>query len=159
MEPKLLLHLGWYVEPGRFWNTPENVRWVEASLALLRAFAAAGGRRAVLAGTSAEYDWDAAGEPCNELRTPLRPATLYGAAKHPLHAVAAAYADEAGFDSPGVASPSCTARASRTAARAGGGPCSARRRACRRRRAASQVRDFMHVEDVGAAFAALWTVT
>ena len=63
VRPEVLVHLAWYVEPGRYWTAPENIQWVEASLALLRAFAGAGGRRAVVAGTSAEYDWHAVGEP------------------------------------------------------------------------------------------------
>src|SRR5205085_8625551 len=80
------------------WTAPENVRWVEASLALLRAFAEAGGRRAVLAGTCAEYDWGAGDEVLNERNTPLRPDTLYGAAKHGLHVVGAAQAAQVGFE-------------------------------------------------------------
>ena len=155
VEPELLLHLGWYVEPGRFWNATENVPWVEASLALVRAFAAAGGRRAVLAGTSAEYDWDAAEEPCSELRTPLRPATLYGASKHGLHTVAAAYADEAGFELAwgrifflyGPREPDGRLVPAVARALLAGDPVATT--------SGVQVRDFMHVEDVGAAFAAL----
>ena len=98
VAPEVLVHLAWYVEPGRYWTAPENIRWLEASLALLRAFAGAGGRRAVVAGTSAEYDWHAVGGRCHEQRTPLRPATLYGAAKHALHTAAAPYAEQAGFE-------------------------------------------------------------
>ena len=60
VAPEVLVHLAWYVEPGRFWNAPENVAWVEHSLALLRAFARCGGRRAFMLGTCAEYDWRAA---------------------------------------------------------------------------------------------------
>jgi dTDP-L-rhamnose 4-epimerase len=125
IRPEMLLHLAWTVEPGRFWTSPENVRWVEASLALLRAFVAAGGRRAVLAGTCAEYDWtidsiDSAalprgdgepggsspprrdGEPgadspprLRERDAAIAPATLYGAAKHATHLVAEQLAWEA----------------------------------------------------------------
>src|SRR6202035_1989630 len=79
IEPEILVHLAWYAEHRKFWSSVENLRWVEASLALLRAFARAGGRRAVLAGTCAEYGWS------RELYSedaPLQPATLYGAAKH-----------------------------------------------------------------------------
>ena len=37
IQPTHLLHLAWYAVPGKYWTSPENVRWVEASLALLRA--------------------------------------------------------------------------------------------------------------------------
>ena len=155
VEPEVLLHLAWYVEPGRFWTAPENVRWVEASLALLRAFAGAGGRRAVVAGTSAEYDWHAVGARCNEQRTPLRPATLYGAAKHALHTVAAPYAEQAGFELAwgriffvyGPGEPE-----GRLVPSVGRALLAGRRVPTTR---GDQVRDFMHVEDVAAAFAAL----
>ena len=56
-QPTHLLHLAWNAEPGRYWTTPENLAWAQASFALYRAFAEAGGRRAVGAGTCAEYDW------------------------------------------------------------------------------------------------------
>ena len=36
IAPSHLLHLAWYAEPGAFWNSPENLHWVEASLRLLR---------------------------------------------------------------------------------------------------------------------------
>jgi nucleoside-diphosphate-sugar epimerase len=82
-----LLHLAWYAEPGAFWTSPANVQWLEASLRLLSAFAAAGGQRVVGAGTCAEYDWSTAGV-CHETMTPLAPHTLYGECKRSLHAVA-----------------------------------------------------------------------
>jgi nucleoside-diphosphate-sugar epimerase len=151
----VLVHLAWYVEPGQYWTSPLNVRWVEASLALLRAFAAAGGRRAVLAGTSAEYDWSAAGERCREYETPLRPATLYGAAKFGLHAVAERYAAEAAFQLVwgriffvyGPGEPEGRLVPSVGRALLAGEPVPTTR--------GEQVRDFMHVEDVGGAFARL----
>jgi nucleoside-diphosphate-sugar epimerase len=91
-----LVHLAWYAEHGRFWTAPENLDWVGATLALLRAFRGAGGRRAVVAGTCAEYAWDG-DEPLVEGATPLRPATLYGAAKHAAHVAAEAYARQEGL--------------------------------------------------------------
>ena len=143
------------MEPGRFWTAPENVRWVEASLALLRAFADAGGRRAVIAGTSAEYDWTPRSERFHEERTPLRPATLYGAAKHALHTVAARYAEQAGFELAwgriffvyGPGEPDGRLVPSVGRGLLAGEPVPTTR--------GDQVRDFMHVEDVAAAFAAL----
>jgi nucleoside-diphosphate-sugar epimerase len=155
VRPEVLVHLAWYVEPGRFWTAPENVRWLEASLALLRAFAAAGGRRAVLAGTCAEYDWHAVGERIQEARTPLRPATLYGAAKHALHTAGAAYAESAGFALAwgrifflyGPGEPAGRLVPSVGRALLAGEPVPTTR--------GDQVRDFLHVEDAAAAFAAL----
>jgi nucleoside-diphosphate-sugar epimerase len=98
LAPEQLVHLAWYVEHGRFWNAPENVLWVERSLRLLREFARAGGKRAVMLGTCAEYDWSLADGPLSESRSPLAPATLYGVAKDALRRVACAYAEVRGFE-------------------------------------------------------------
>jgi nucleoside-diphosphate-sugar epimerase len=90
VRPSHLLHLAWYVEHGKFWNSPENFRWVAGSLQLVRAFAEAGGQRAVLAGTCGEYDWSCAH--LSEHGTPLVPNTLYGACKHSLQLMVSKYA-------------------------------------------------------------------
>lgn len=74
-----LLHLAWYAEPGLYWRAPVNLDWVAASLRLVRAFAASGGTRAVLAGSCAEYAWRDG--PLSEADSVIRPATVYGAAK------------------------------------------------------------------------------
>jgi nucleoside-diphosphate-sugar epimerase len=79
IRPTHLLHFSWYAEHGKFWEAPENREWPAASLRLVRAFAAAGGIRAVFAGSCAEYDWSF--ETLDEATTPLQPATLYGASK------------------------------------------------------------------------------
>jgi nucleoside-diphosphate-sugar epimerase len=97
VAPTHLLHLAWYTESGAYWSSEENVDWLAAGLRMIRAFAAAGGRRAVLVGTCAEYD-PAAGV-CVEGATPLRPTTLYGACKNSLRAVAEAHALTAGYSS------------------------------------------------------------
>jgi len=74
-----LLHLAWYAEHGKYWTSPLNLRWAEATTRLVEAFCAAGGQQVVIAGTCAEYDW--AHSYCREDSTPLNPATLYGTAK------------------------------------------------------------------------------
>jgi nucleoside-diphosphate-sugar epimerase len=79
IKPTHLLHLAWVSNPGRAMMSPENDVWAKASLELFRAFAKAGGKRAVFAGSSAEYDWDY--ELLREGETPLRPRTAYGTAK------------------------------------------------------------------------------
>lgn len=74
-----LLHLAWNAVPGSFWSALDNLDWVAATLQLFRAFAASGGRRAVFAGTCAEYDWSF--DLLTEDETPMVPRTLYGRAK------------------------------------------------------------------------------
>jgi nucleoside-diphosphate-sugar epimerase len=95
VQPSHLLHLAWYTDPRLQRGSELNLQWLQASVALVGAFGAAGGRRAAIAGTAGEYA--AADSPCDEYRTPVSPATLYGTCKHALHLVAAAFAREAGF--------------------------------------------------------------
>jgi nucleoside-diphosphate-sugar epimerase len=95
LAPPMLLHLAWNAVPGEFWTSADNVRWVEASLRLVRSFAANGGKRAVLVGSCAEYD-PAAGV-CSERTSPLRPETLYGACKIALQEVVAAHSTQVGY--------------------------------------------------------------
>ena len=73
VRPTHLLHLAWYVEHQKFWNAPDNVRWVEASLSLLRAFAAQGGKRVVSAGSCAEYGIGAMGYAAKARHPAVRP--------------------------------------------------------------------------------------
>jgi nucleoside-diphosphate-sugar epimerase len=80
VQPTHLLHLAWIATPGSYWTSAENVDWVRASAGLLDEFATVGGRRAVIAGTCAEYDWSDGGR-LDETRTELRPGSVYGQAK------------------------------------------------------------------------------
>lgn len=74
-----LIHLAWYAEHGKYWASPLNLRWLEASVRLVEAFCSAGGQKVVAAGTCAEYDWSCGY--CREDTTPLSPASMYGTAK------------------------------------------------------------------------------
>ncbi len=74
-----LLHLAWYAEHGKYWTSPLNLRWTEATVRLVEAFCRSGGQKVVVAGTCAEYDW--AHGYCREDITALNPSTLYGIAK------------------------------------------------------------------------------
>lgn len=154
VRPSHLLHLAWYVEHGEFWTSPENLRWVGASLDLLHAFAAAGGARFVGAGTCAEYEWRPETH-CVEGETPLRPGTLYGASKHGLNLVASSYAEQQGMSAawgrlfhlygPAESPGRLVAFAIRSLLQRTELPCSH----------GEQRRDFMYVRDAGEAFAAL----
>lgn len=153
LRPTHLLHFAWYAEPGKFWRATENFDWLDASLSLVRAFQAAGGRRIVLAGTCAEYDWRHGY--CVESLTPLVPTTPYGVCKLALSELIASLASITGLSAawgrifflygpsehPLRLVPSVATRlllgemASVTAG--------------------TQIRDFMHVADCAGAFAAL----
>ena len=83
VHPTHILHLAWYTIPDRYWTSPENLKWVQAGEHLAGEFKRCGGKRMVTAGTCAEYDWSYGY--CSERVTPIKPATLYGEAKHSLH--------------------------------------------------------------------------
>jgi len=85
VKPTHLLHLAWYTNPENYWTSLENLRWVQASLDLLINFIDQGGKRAVLAGTCAEYDWSYGY--CSEEVTPTQPSSLYGTCKHSLQEI------------------------------------------------------------------------
>lgn len=79
-KPSHLLHLAWYAEHGKFWDSSLNQEWRDATTRLTRVFCERGGKHIVVAGSCAEYDWS--GEDCCiEDLTPLNPATLYGQEK------------------------------------------------------------------------------
>ncbi|CAA2141801.1 dTDP-glucose 4,6-dehydratase [Hyphomicrobium sp. ghe19] len=76
-------------------QSKENLKWLGASLDLVQTFQEYGGRRALVVGSSAEYDW--AGGICLNGVTPMRPATIYGAAKLSLNIALASYARHTGL--------------------------------------------------------------
>ena len=90
-----LLHLAWYVEPGKMISSPANLSWVRASLELVQRFHEAGGVRGAVGGSCYEYDWRYGY--CGEALTPCRPDTLYGAAKHGLAETLRAYGQACGL--------------------------------------------------------------
>jgi nucleoside-diphosphate-sugar epimerase len=153
VKPTHLLHLAWYTVPGKYWTATENFSWVEASFSLLQSFAEHGGKRVVMAGTCAEYDWT--GGLCSELTTPLTPTTVYGACKHALQLRLDAFALQTGLSAAWgrifflygphenpkrfVASIICSLLENQTPSCA----------------APSQRRDFLFIEDAAAAFVAL----
>lgn len=150
-----LLHLAWYAEHGKYWNSPLNLRWSAATTRLVEAFCKAGGRQVVIAGTCAEYDWSYGF--CREAETPIEPATLYGSAKDATRRLSMAICREHGV-------PCAWGRIFLTYG-AGEAPqrlVPALADVFRGERAPFAIdkdcfRDFLHVSDVAAAFAALLT--
>ena len=73
-----VIHAAWYVEPGMYLQSPENVHCLEGSLALARAALKAGVSKFVGLGTCFEYDVERG---TLDTSTPLNPDTLYAATK------------------------------------------------------------------------------
>lgn len=94
VRPSHLLHLAWNVEHGKYWTSLENFKWVEASLSLMRVFADNKGKRAVFAGTCAEYDWGF--KLLSEKTTPCVSKTPYSACKNALYSMLASFSDVSG---------------------------------------------------------------
>jgi nucleoside-diphosphate-sugar epimerase len=89
VNPTHMLHLAWYVVPGKLISSDLNFDWVRSSIELLKLFQQQGGRRIVMPGSSYEYDWSYGY--CHETRTPTVPNTVYGACKHALDVMAQAF--------------------------------------------------------------------
>jgi nucleoside-diphosphate-sugar epimerase len=158
VKPTHLLHFAWIATPGLYWQSEENYRWLSASRHLLAAFGRCGGVRAVMAGSCAEYDWSRV-DVCHERSSPLADeagtATPYAACKIAMQRSLEEYGRSHGVSTawgriffqfgPGehrdrlIASVIVNLLAGREAR-------------CTHGR---QMRSFLHVEDVGAAFAAL----
>jgi nucleoside-diphosphate-sugar epimerase len=156
VRPSHLLHFAWIATPGLYWDSADNFRWVAASERLLRCFVDHGGSRVLMAGSCAEYDWSRA-EVCDELSSPLADtqAAPYAACKIALHRILADVGRREGVptawgriffqfgphEHPDRLVPSVIGNLllNREA------PCSHGR----------QIRSFLHVADVGEAFAAV----
>lgn len=153
VAPTRLLHLAWYTEHGKFWSAPENLDWIAASVFLLRSFQRHGGRRAVLAGSCAEYAWNE--EICKEGETSLEPATLYGVSKNALRAIGEKFAADTGLSfawgrvfflyGPHESADRLVPFVTRRLLKGLPVPCTF----------GEQERDFLHVEDTAAAFVTL----
>ena len=92
IQPTHLLHFAWCAEPGKFWTDPENTQWVEASFNLIKKFHAQGGKRVVISGSCAEYEWNKS--IYSEKATSEKPATLYGKCKQELQIKVEAFCHE-----------------------------------------------------------------
>jgi nucleoside-diphosphate-sugar epimerase len=152
-RPDALVHLAWCAKPPRYWDDPENLTWLAASLDLVRAFREWGGTRVVGAGTCAEYDWTQGY--CTERMTPIVPASLYSAAKAACGTVLEQYGRETGLSVAwgrlfflfGPHDSALRLIPSLAATLGSGQPA--------RCRAGNHVRDFLYVQDAASAIVAL----
>ena len=159
VKPTHLLHFAWITSPGQYWTSAENFRWLAASKHLLRAFHAHGGGRVMMAGSCAEYDWSRAAI-CHESSSPLASESAaaispYAECKIALQTALVEFGHQEQLSTAWgriffqfgphehserlVPSVICNLLQNREA------PCSHAR----------QIRSFLHVADVGAAFAAV----
>lgn len=148
-----LCHFAWEATPGKYWTSLTNLDWIEASIHLARTFIQHGGKRIVVSGTCAEYEWKE--DTYLERQTPFIPSTLYGSCKRSFYLVLKALCEQLNIsfawgyifflygphEHPKRFVPSIIRGL------LGKDPvmCSE----------GFQIRDFMHVKDVASAFAAL----
>ena len=158
VAPSHLLHFAWIATPGVYRQSADNFRWLAASLHLLRRLREHGGVRAVMAGSCVEYDWSKGGV-CEERSSPLADAATrlspYAASKIALQKTVAEFAEEehlsaawgriffqyGPYEHPDRLVPSVIRHLLMN-----------QEAQCTHGR---QIRSFLHVADVGAAFASL----
>jgi nucleoside-diphosphate-sugar epimerase len=159
IRPTHLLHFAWIAKPGVYWNSPQNFLWLEASEYLLHRFHLAGGQRIVMAGSCAEYDWSHPGvfdEVAGPLADDAASATpAYAVCKLRLQRILAQFSAEQQLSSawgriffqygPYEHPDRLVASVINSLLRGREALCTHGR----------QVRSFLHVADVGAAFAAV----
>ena len=83
IQPTHCLHAAWEARPPHFWTSPENEKWLAASIALAEAFVKIGGKRFVSLGSVAEYE-NSSGRTIENV-TLEEPSTLYGNCKLAFH--------------------------------------------------------------------------
>jgi len=153
VAPTHLLHLAWCVAPGEMFNDLVNALWLQRSIDLMRAFQEAGGRRITVSGSC--YEYDQRHGYCSEERTPTRPQDYYGVCKISLHDVLRQFCKLTGLSyswgrifylyGPRENPKRLVASVIRNLLSGKPAPCSH----------GEQIRDYMSVEDVGDAMAAL----
>jgi nucleoside-diphosphate-sugar epimerase len=79
IKPDVLVHAAWLTTPKEYWESDLNAEWVEASKRIIHEFSSSGGKYLVVTGSCAEYSW--------ETKTPIsessleHPTSSYGKAK------------------------------------------------------------------------------
>ena len=154
VAPTHLLHLAWNAEPGKFWESDDNLAWQTSTQQLVNAFAKSGGRRVVGAGTGAEYEWTNV-TVCDEAKSSTNPSSLYGRTKLETGRTLHEAASRLGFTSawgrlffiygPGGHPDRMPAVIIRSLLNRQPAQCSS----------STQARDYIYVDDAAAAFAAL----
>ena len=82
VKPNYLMHLAWYTKHQKFWDAKENLSWVRCSIELVEEFLKHHGKRFIISGSCAEYDWSY--DEMDEIKTPRNPNTMFGISKNSL---------------------------------------------------------------------------
>jgi nucleoside-diphosphate-sugar epimerase len=82
IKPDYLMHLAWYTKHQEFWDAKENLSWVRCSIELVEEFLKHHGKRFIISGSCAEYDWSY--DEMDEFKTPRNPNSLFGISKNSL---------------------------------------------------------------------------
>ncbi len=77
-----IIHIAWYVEPGKYLNSSKNIHCLKGSLSMAQGAIQAGVKKFVGIGTCFEYDLSLGKLSVNSL---LKPTTIYSAAKLSLY--------------------------------------------------------------------------
>ncbi len=94
--PEVCVHTAWITAPGVYLESPENLKFRDASLEFLRRLVNAGAGHIVGLGTCIEYR--IGNQPLSESRTPIEPTTTYARCKNELRLALEADARERHFN-------------------------------------------------------------
>jgi nucleoside-diphosphate-sugar epimerase len=153
IRPSHLLHMAWDTHDD-YYTSPANLLHLRDGVHLVHEFVRTGGTRVIGVGTAAEYDLSVTDDLVED-RTPLRPNGLYGVCKKALFEVTRSLAHDAGIGhawarvffcyGPGEHGSRLVPRILRSLEDGGEVPF----------HPATGVRDYLHVDDVAGAIAAL----
>ncbi|EEM47067.1 CDP-4-dehydro-6-deoxy-D-gulose 4-reductase [Bacillus thuringiensis serovar pakistani str. T13001] len=95
VQPSHLIHLAWEAVPPACYVSINNYYWLKSSISLIQHFTTCGGKRVVVAGTGAEYEWFNGvlfeDSPLLSYKTP------YSLCKNALHSWLETYAQQTGL--------------------------------------------------------------
>jgi UDP-glucose 4-epimerase len=94
-EPEACVHTAWITAPGVYLESPDNLRFRDASFDFLRSVCESGAGHVVSLGTCIEYQIN--GAPLSEEKTPIAPTTTYARCKNELRIRLEQAAKDQGF--------------------------------------------------------------
>jgi nucleoside-diphosphate-sugar epimerase len=152
IKPEICIHLAWYVEPGKYLDSLENIKQLTASLEFATQLSSLGCKKLVVAGTCFEYDTTLG---YLSETTPLKPNSLYASCKLALHLTLEQLAAKTGIQVAWVRffyqyGPFEDERRLVSSV-----ICSLLRKKAAKLTRGEQIRDFLHVEDVASAVCAV----